>query len=52
MMKDENDYLCLMVLVDEENVKADPKLARGCAVYLNRQGYDQVDDGAFCGAAE
>lgn len=50
MMKDEYEYLCLMVLDDEETVKADPKLACGCAVYLNRQGYDEVDNGAYCGS--
>lgn len=49
MMKDEYEYLCLMVLEDEDTVKADPDLACGCAMYLARQGYDQVDDGAFCG---
>jgi hypothetical protein len=48
MMKDEYEYLCLMVLDDEETVKADPELACGCAVYLNRQGYDEVDNGVYC----
>ncbi|WP_306017034.1 hypothetical protein [Oceanicaulis sp. MMSF_3324] len=50
MMKDEYEYLCLMVLDDEETVKADPELACGCAVYLTRQGYDEVENSAYCGA--
>ena len=50
MMKDEYEYLCLMVLDDEETVKADPDLACGCAVYLSRHGYDDVDNGAYCGS--
>jgi hypothetical protein len=52
MMKDEYEYLCLMVLDDEETVKADPELACGCAVYLSRQGYDEVDAGGVCGAGD
>jgi hypothetical protein len=52
MMKDEYEYLCLMVLDDEETVKADPDLACGCAMYLTRQGYDQVDDRTACGTTD
>lgn len=52
MMKDEYEYLCLMVLDDEDTVKADPDLACGCAVYLSRQGYDEVDTGGVCGAQD
>ena len=50
MMKDEYEYLCLMVLDDAEAVKADPELACGCAVYLSRQGYDEGDNQAYCPA--
>jgi hypothetical protein len=52
MMKDEYEYLCLMVLDDEDTVKADPDLACGCAMYLTRQGYDQVDDRTVCGTTD
>jgi hypothetical protein len=53
MMKDEYEYLCLMVLDDEETVKADPDLACGCAASISRrQGYDEVDDRTACGTSD